>query len=236
MRRTLTVLFCVLFLIPSLLSQGIEWEQNFGGSDPDLGLSVRLTQDGGYIGAGASNKDYQCIKLTSSGTVKWDSIYGGSAGEIASSIQQTKDGGYILVGQSSSSDGDVSGNHGKDDEWVLKLDSIGQIEWEHNYGGDSADGARSVIQTPDGGYAIAGFSKSSNIDVSGNNGSKDYWILKLDPLGNIEWEKNYGGSQADVAYSIRRTAGGAYIVSGESWSSDKDVSGNNGMSDFWVLK
>ncbi|MFB6258114.1 MAG: T9SS type A sorting domain-containing protein, partial [Flavobacteriales bacterium] len=236
MLRTFFTLIATFFLAPWLFAQNIEWEQNLGGGGYDGGASIRPTTIGGYIVAGTSGLDFRTIKLKSSGVSEWDSIYGGSSSEVLFSIQETYDGGYIGAGYSSSSDGDVSGNYGDDDYWVLKLDPSGSIEWEQNYGGDSTDRALSVIESSDSGYVITGYSMSASVDVSGNNGNKDYWVLKLDPAGNIEWEKNFGGSGEDAAYAIRETSGGGYVVSGESNSSDQDVSGNNGMMDYWILK
>jgi len=100
------------------------------------------------------------------------------------------------------------------------------IEWEQNYGGSGWDYPRSIKQTINGGYVVAGMSNSSNGDVTGNNGDWDYWIIKLDALGNLQWEKNYGGAGADEARSIQQTIDEGYIVAGWSNSNNGDVSGN----------
>jgi len=102
-----------------------------------------------------------------------------------------------------------------------------EIEWEHNYGGSLRDWARSIRQTTDGGYIVAGYSESTDGDITANNGGWDFWILKLDEFGELEWERSYGGSNNDQASEIWQTSDGGYIVAGASTSSDGDVTGNN---------
>src|SRR5690606_33017833 len=156
--------------------------------------------------------------------------------DAANSIQQTADGGYIAAGSSSSNDGDVTGNNGDDDFWILKLNTTGNIEWQKSMGGSANDRPYSIQQTEDGGYIVAGSSSSNNGDVSGNHGNTDYWVVKLNTVGEITWQKSLGGSSLDIARSIRQTADGGYIVAGNSRSLDGDVTGNNGEFDYWVVK
>jgi len=252
--KTLIKLFSsILFFLSAthfLFAQPtIEWQQNYGGSSADYAQSIQQTLDGGYIVAGGSSSnngdvsgnnggwDYWILKLDGTGNVQWEQNYGGSGYDYAYSIQQTLDGGYIVAGRSSSNDGDVSGNNGGWDYWILKLDGTGNVQWEQNYGGSLDDGAFSIQQTLDGGYIVAGGSESNDGDVSENNGdAADYWILKLDGTGNVQWEQNYGGSGNDRAYSIQQTLDGGYIVAGYSLSNDGDVSGNNGDYDYWIVK
>ncbi|MCD6594956.1 hypothetical protein J7L68_04690, partial [bacterium] len=101
------------------------------------------------------------------------------------SIQQTTDGGFIVAGVSQSNDGDVSGNHGSSDSWVVKLNSAGEIVWQRTLGGSDEDCATSIQQTTDGGFIVAGVSQSNDGDVSGNHGYDDYWVVKLSPEGKI---------------------------------------------------
>jgi hypothetical protein len=155
---------------------------------------------------------------------------------MASSIQQTSDGGFIVAGSSNSTNGDVSGNHGGYDYWIVKLDSHAFIEWQKSLGGSNDDYATSIHQTTDGGFIVAGYSNSNDGDVSGNQGDYDYWIVKLGAAGNIEWRKCLGGSGNDQAYSIQQISDSAYIVGGSSSSSDEDVSGNHGGKDYWIVK
>jgi hypothetical protein len=224
----------------------IEWQKSIGGAGNDFANTIEQTTDGGYVVAGSSNSnnysgetndnDYLVVKLSSIGTIEWQKTLGGTNGDYAISIQQTNDGGYIVSGYSSSTDGDVSGNHGGNDSWVVKLTSLGTIQWQKSIGGTWSDYATSIQQTNDGGYIVAGQSDSNDGDVSGNHGSGDYWLVKLTSIGIIEWQKTLGGTIGDYATSIKHTSDGGYIVAGYSDSNDGDVSGNHGLSDFWLVK
>ena len=226
----------------------IEWQRCLGGSIHDFALSIQQTGVGGYIVAGYSKSndgdvsvnhgysDYWVVKLNASGSIEWQRSLGGSSSDWAYSIRQTFDGGYIVAGYSFSNDGDVSGNHGYVDYWVVKLNSVGEIEWQKSLGGSDEDKAYSIYQTSDSGYIVSGCSESNDGDVSGNHGAYDYWVVKLNSSGSIEWQRSLGGSGNDYAYSIQQTGDGGYIVAGYSYSNDGDVSGNNGASDYWVVK
>jgi hypothetical protein len=226
----------------------IEWQKSLGGSGNEGLSSIQLTNDGGYIVAGFSesndgdvsgnhgDKDYWVVKLNSSGAIEWQKSLGGTGVEIGSLVQQTNDGGFIVAGNSYSNDGDVSGNHGDKDYWVVKLSSIGNIEWQKSLGGSVEDSTNSIQQTNDGGYIVLGYSFSNDGDISDNHGLSDYWVVKLTSIGTIEWQKSIGGSSYDFSSSIQQTSDGGYIVAGESISYDGDVSGNHGNSDYWVVK
>lgn len=224
------------------------WETNLGGSSDDSGRSIQQTSDGGFIVAGAtdsndqdisgntSSSDYWIVKLDEFGNLIWEVSYGGSGNDGARSIQQTSDGGYVVVGSAGFSSGDIGGNYGGLDYWVIKLDTMGALVWETNLGGSGFDIPESVEQTIDGGYIVGGYSESSNGNVGGNYGGKDYWIVKLDALGNLVWETNLGGTLDDYAYDVHQTTDQGYIVAGYSESSDFDVSSNNGKKDCWIVK
>ncbi len=239
----------ILFLLPAItFSQNIEWQKCYGGSGDDHAHSIQQTADGGYIVAGSAYSndgdvsgnhgglDYWVIKLNSSNEIEWQKCYGGSSDDWSYSIQQTIDGGYIVAGSTNSNDGDVSGYHGQDDYWIIKLDSSGNLEWQKCYGGSADDFAYFIQQITDGGYIIAGWTESNDGDVFGNHGFIDYWIIKLDSSGNLEWQKCYGGSNLDYAHSIQQTTDEGYIVAGYTFSNDGDVTGNHGSADCWIIK
>ncbi|MCP4458407.1 MAG: DUF4493 domain-containing protein [Cytophagales bacterium] len=229
-------------------SGNLSWEKSLGGSGNDYAESIQETSDGGYIVAGRSTStdgdvtgnhggyDSWVVKLDASGNLSWEKSLGGSANDYAESIQETSDGGYIVAVQSNSLDGDITGNHGGNDYWVVKLDVSGNLSWEKSLGGTGHDYAYSIQETSDGGYIVAGSSQSSDGDVTGNNGNYDYWVVKLDVSGNLSWQKSLGGSGGDYAYSIQETSDGEYIVAGSSYSSDGDVTSNQGSADYWVVK
>ncbi len=236
---------------------GITWQKSFGGTGDDFAGSVWETLDGSYVVAGNSNSndgdvsgnhggdDYWVIKLSSSGALLWQKSLGGSdnddlVGDAGSAgMQQTADSGIILAGWSKSNDGDITGNHGNFDYWVVKLSPSGSLVWQKSFGGTGDDEATSLQQTADSGFIVAGTSFSNDGDVSGNNGSYDYWVIKLSPTGSLQWQKCMGGTgmaPGDCANGIRQTTDGGYIVTGFSDSNDSDVSGNHGGFDYWAVK
>ncbi len=237
------------YWIVKLDSLGVlQWQKCLGGSAEDKAESIQQTTDGGYIIAGYTtsndgdvsgnrgNYDYWIVKLDSLGVLQWQKCLGGTSGELANSIEQTNDAGYIIAGYTVSNDGDVSGNHGSADCWIVKLDSLGALQWQKCLGGSSSDRASSIHQVTNGGYIIVGRTYSNDGDVSGNNGGWDYWIVKIDSLGTIQWQKCMGGSSSDHAYSIQQTSDTGYIIAGYSNSNDGDVSGNHGNHDYWIVK
>lgn len=223
----------------------LQWQQNYGGSYEEVTNSIQQTADAGYIVAGWSysndgdaleNKglaDYWILKLDELGILQWKKNYGGSGSDEAYSIQQTTDGGYIVGGSSKSDDGDVGENNGNWDYWILKIDHLGNLQWEQNYGGTALDYVYSIQQTNDGGYIVAGTSDSNDGIANENN---DYWIIKLDDLGILQWEQYYGGSNSEAPTSIQQTIDGGYIVAGWSESNNGDVAGNKGKEDYWIAK
>ncbi|EJL72108.1 T9SS type A sorting domain-containing protein [Chryseobacterium populi] len=225
----------------------IQWQKCLGGSSVERAYSVRQTADGGYIVAGSTesnngdvtgnhgSSDYWVVKLDASGNLTWQKTLGGTGIDIAKSIRQTSDGGYIVSGRSSSVDGDITGNLGNSDYWVVKLSPTGNLQWQKSLGGEGPDEAASIEQTTDGGYIVAGTSWTSNTIIIGH-GFGDYWVVKLDPTGNTQWQKSFGGSNTDNACSVKQTSDGGYIVLGTSSSIDGDITASNGNDDYWVVK
>lgn len=226
----------------------LQWQRAFGGSDDEQANAIQQTTDGGYIIAGYTRSDdgditvlhgqsdYWIIKLDSVGNMVWQKTFGGTNLENAESIRQTTDGGYIVGGRSRSINGDVTGNHGGEDFWIVKLDTSGNMEWEKSIGGSMYDDATAVVQTTDGGYAATGWSKSLDGDVTGNHGNYDYWTVKLDTVGNIQWEKSYGGDNYDQPFSMKQAYDGGYFLGGFTNSNNQNVSGNHGGNDSWIVK
>ncbi|MFI5264444.1 MAG: T9SS type A sorting domain-containing protein, partial [Candidatus Kapaibacterium sp.] len=151
-------------------------------------------------------------------------------------IDLTFDGGFIVSGYSFSSDGEVTGNHGNGDYWIIKLDSVGTLQWQKALGGTDKDASFSIKQTYDHGFIATGNTTSNDGDVSGNHGGNDYWVVKLDSLGKLEWQNALGGSGEDFALSIIQTSDSGYVVAGSSDSEDGDITNNQGYDDYWIVK
>jgi hypothetical protein len=236
-------------------SQAIVWQNTIGGSNHDFFTSLQQTSDGGYILGGYSmsnisgdkiencnSTDYWIIKTNATGDIQWQNTIGGNNADWLSSIQQTTDGGYILGGSSASNiSGDKTENSmGNFDYWVVKIDSLGNIQWQNTIGGNKEDYLNSIKQTYDGGYILGGYSVS---DISGDKtenciGGIDYWIVKIDILGNIQWQNTIGGDTSDYLFSIQQTTDGGYFLGGYSYS---NISGDKtenaiGNRDYWIVK
>lgn len=241
------------FLVLKLDATGtIIWQKCFGGTNEDIATKIIGTNDGNLIIVGRSEStngdvtvnngsyDVWVVKIDTLGNILWQKSYGGMYDEYAYSIEQTSDNGYIIAGYCESNDGDVSNNYGMSDAWILKIDSIGTIQWEKSLGGSGYDGSSSVIQTIDGGYIVSAYSASTDGDVTGIHGaSVDWWIVKLDSTGTLIWQKTYGGTGWDEAKSIKQQSDGSYIISGYNGSNDGDVTGHHGSIanyDYWIVK
>ena len=185
--------------------------------------SVQQTSDGGYIlarNAGGAQSMSSIVDgtLGADPSLSWSKTFGGGDDDWANSVIQTSDGGYALAGITRSY------GAGGSDFWLVKTDSAGNEEWSKTFGGENSDWARSVIQTSDGGYALAGYTGSYGA------GGEDFWLVKTDSSGNEEWNKTFGGENPDWALSVIQTSDGDYALAGvtESYSA--------GGFDFWLVK
>lgn len=255
------------FISPFIFSQDIQWQQVLGGVHNEYLYDLKSTPDYGFLLAGSSfsdesgNKsekgkgdlDYFLWKMDEKGKMEWQKSFGGNGGDYLYSVGLTKEGGFILGGSSSTlnelkeDNGDKQHpGYGNMDFWILKLDPTGELEWQKTLGGIGNDQLQSIQQTTDGGYILGGSSDSSPIYEKGeligdkkneSYGSFDYWVIKLDAQGEVEWEKTYGGIFSDQLKSISITENG-YLLGG---TSNSPISGNKtathlGESDFWVIQ
>jgi len=225
----------------------IVWEHTYGGVSTEVAYAITTTADGGYVFAGTSRsfalpgnhglEDFWVVKLSGSGGELWQQQYGGSSDEQPYSVVQLVDGDYLVSGMTASSDGDVTGQHGAQDAWVVKVGSSGTLLWQSCLGGTGYDYAYKARQTADGGSIMAASATSNDGDVSGNHSVyNDAWIVKLDATGGITWQKMLGGSSSDRAKDIQQTADGGYVFIGDADSQDGDLSGNIGIADIWLVK
>ena len=202
-----------------------EWEKTFDKDEQDIAHSIIQTNDGGYAIAGGTGKRFwgevNCwvIKLDAKGNMEWDKNFGGIGWEEIYSIIQTKDDDFIATGSV------WSKGAGRGDVCVVKIDRRGYLVWNKTFGGSENDEARSIIQTDDGGYAVAGFTVSSE-----DTGDRDVWVIKLDKEGNKIWDKTFGGTSEDWANSLIQTKDRGYMVVG--WTSSIGA----GKTDVWIVK
>ncbi|WP_079243344.1 T9SS type A sorting domain-containing protein [Chryseobacterium indologenes] len=169
-------------------------------------------------------------------SIQWQKSMGGSNVDLFHFVEPTSDGGYIVSGSTFSNNGDLTQNFGSRDAWIIKFDFNGNIQWQKLLGGSQAELFHSIRETSDGGYILAGGSTSADGNLTSNNGFEDYWIVKLDSTGDIEWQKSMGGSDRDIAKDILQTSDEGYIIAGTSYSNDGDVLGSHGGADIWIIK
>jgi hypothetical protein len=246
------ILASVFFIFSSTIlyaqAPAIKWQKALGGSSFDVSYGIIQCADSNFIMVGTvqsndgdvtGNKglyDIWVVKLSKSGNIIWKKTYGGTGSDYGSSISQTNDGGYVIAGYTNSTDGNVTGHHGKIDGWVLKISDTGAVQWQRALGGSEFDAALSAKQTADSGYIVAGWSGSMDGDLTTNKGSEDCWVVKLTPAGVISWKHSLGGSGEDHASSAMQTADGGYIVAGTVKSTDFDIKGNHGGADYILYK
>jgi PKD repeat protein len=206
-------------------SEDEEWNVTFGGSNIDVGYDSKQTSDGGYIitgytrSYGAAGHNIWLIRTDSSGSELWNRTFGGGSDDEAESVEQTTDGGYIIAGWTKSI------GSGMKDLWLIKTDSSGYGLWNKTFGGANDDGATCVQQTTDGGYITTGYTSSYG------SGSVDVWLIKVSSLGNQEWSKTLGGSSSDGAWYVQQTSDGGYIITGWTFSQGPGYVGN-----VWLVK
>jgi len=186
----------------------LQWTTTIGGPESDGGNSLIQTSDGGYAIAGytesfgAGKMDVYVIKLDANGNLQWTRTIGGKGWDVGASLIQTSDGGYAIAGFTSSF------GAGQWDVYVVKLDAHGNLQWTKTIGGKKEDVGTSLIQTSDGGYALAGFTSSFGA------GDYDVYVVELDAHGNLQWTKTIGGKEDDKGHSFIQTSDGGYAITG----------------------
>lgn len=197
-------------------------------------LFTAITKAQGVYFGGANNPRHSLL---------WQKCLGGTGQDIANAVVLATDGGIVVAGDSKSNDGDVTGHHGSidfSDGWVVKLHNDTLIEWQLSLGGSANDNLTSIINTSDGGYLCAGFTKSADGDITNNHGNADIWVVKLSANGQLAWSKTYGGSNKDQAVSVLQTSDGGYVVAATTQSTDGDVQpwirAQDNSEHAWIVK
>jgi hypothetical protein len=235
-------------------NDNLEWSKTFGGSENESAFKGIQTNDGGFalighsssnngdVSANKGNYDFWVVKLDINGNLIWEKSHGFSGSDQGFGILQTSDNGYLINGTLDVSASNGGGNdknfkkHAGGDYWAIKLDASGNKEWRNYYGGTFTDIAYDAVETNNDGFLLVGSSDSNDVDISANKGSYDFWVVKIDTLGNLVWEKSYGGTEIDEAHSISKTTDGNYLIIGDSRSNNQDISNNKGAADIWLVK
>jgi len=215
-----------ILLVKTDSNGNIQWYKTYGGANIDYSGTHALVQtaDGGYAIAGltnsfgAGNFDFWLIKTDSEGNIQWDKTYGGIGDDEAYCLIATQDGGYAIAGVT------TSFGAGLGDFWLVKTDSDGSVQWNMAYGGTSDECAYALVQTNDGGYALAGITNSFGA------GNWDFCLFRSDPNGNQLWNKTFGGIDRDIARALVKTDDEGYAIAGYT------ASFTSGDEDFWLVK
>lgn len=264
MKKHILLLFVGSFVYCQAPS--IAWQKDFGGVKNEIPSTIIKTPDGGFLTCGYSpstptvpNGDITVpytnasniwvFKINEFGTIIWQKNIGCNIISQYSKMILTADGGFMLGCTSSSPiSGDKTENaiQGSPDYWIIKLDSLGNIQWDNTLGGSWNDYFQSMIQTPDGGYLIGGISNSNisgdktqnHMNFPFSNGNEDYWVIKLDSQGNTLWDKTIGGFAHDELNSMCLANDGGYILAGTTSSGADGLKTEflRGWDDFWLLK
>lgn len=199
------------------------WSRTYGGNHTDWGRVAKQTVDGGYIIAGdtytygAGDYDFWVVKTSQFGDSIWSNHFGGIESDNCTNVLETSDG-YLISGST------LSYGAGSNDFWIVKTNLQGDSLWSRTYGGSSDDICKSSLETIDGGYLLAGQTRSFE------TGDWDCWLVKVDLAGNGLWAKTIGGENADVCNAAVQSSDGGYILAGGTNSF------GSGGYDFWLAK
>jgi hypothetical protein len=202
------------------------WSKTYGGTGNDAGTGETIqTSDGGFAisgdtnSSGAGGMDFWLIRTDADGNMLWNKTYGGALDEVCGDMCESSDGGYTIAG------GTYSFGAGDQDFYLVKTDSSGNMQWNNTYGGTGNEWTTSVVQTFDGGYAMFGFTESFGA------GDRDFYLVKTDVSGNMQWNKTYGGTGNEYdGYALVQTNDGGYTMVG---STNSFGAGNY---DVWLVK
>jgi predicted secreted protein len=193
------------------------WNMTYGGTGNEYAYHVLQTVDGGYVllgqttSFGAGSTDFWLVKTDGSGNMQWNMTYGGTGSDIGIHVLQTGDGGYALLGYTNSF------GAGSNDAWLIKTDVAGNMQWNMKYGGSGAEYGQCLEPTIDGGYAIACMTTSFGA------GGLDFWFVKTDLSGTVEWNMTYGGTGSDGPTHFIQTMDEGYAIVGFTTGSSQDA-------------
>lgn len=234
----------------------VQWDQTIGTTSSDYLVQANRTSDGGFILGGYTSggisgdkteanmggTDMWVVKLDAVGNIQWQNSIGTSSYDNLVDIVQTVDGGYLLGCTSSAG---ISGDKteaaiGLSDFWIIKLNASGVIMWQNTIGGTSNDNLTDIEPVPSGGFLLSGYSSSgiSGDKTDANIGLYDYWIVKINPFGTIQWQHTLGGDNNDKLLQTVKSNSGNYVLAGQSISG---ISGNKteaqiGTEDYWIVE
>lgn len=239
-----------IWLLRFSAAGNLEWQKRYGGTGLDIGNKLLRLQDGNFlIAASSTSNDGQIIgnhstgtytdavllKVDPAGNLLWSRCYGGSKNEELFALELIN-GTIYASGFTNSTDGDIPPDQKNYDIWLLAVDAGGNKMMSKIYGGSQNDVGYSMTKGADGTLSIAGYTTSTDGDVTGARGAQDYWIINVTLRGKLNWQKTFGGSDAEYAKTIVTDRDSCYLVGGVAYSRDGDCDAARGEGDFWLLK
>lgn len=224
------------------------WRNFFGGTNDDRSFDLIQTPDNGYLIVGASEStdfdvvdnhgghDFWIVKVNAAGEKIWTQSFGGEEIDNGYALTSTQDGNYLFVGDTRSTGGDITNPLGNADSWAVKFSPTGSLIWQKTNGGSLFESARGVTNMNNGTYLVTGSSRSTDGDITLNNGLNDAWVYLLDETGAILFEKTVGGSGLDFGISAVKSSDNAIVMTGNTESNDGDITSNNGIKDLLLVK
>jgi hypothetical protein len=241
------IFFCTLNTFAQIAE--IKWQQCYGNDENVFAFGLAPIGDGYMFalevnsGEGVTNyhgsNDIWLVRTDSVGIMLWEKCYGGSFGETPQKLIKKSEDEYFIFGYAGSTDGDVqSGNNGFADLWVVKINGLGDIQWERTYGCTGVDNPRDLILTPDGGFVMIDRIGIGGGDVTHFYGIGDCWMAKCDSLGNLEWEKTLGNDGLDNCMSmIVNSAGNLMMIGATQWYGGLvECFPDGAWGDVWIVE
>lgn len=224
------------------------WERHYGGKDNERVTHIHERGKNVYILLHSTDsqweerkealgkKDIWVTEINGTGEIQWEKSFGGEDNDEIHASMIDDEGNLVNVGTTFSTAHDIPTQRGKGDGWIFKMKADGNLIWSGTFGGKKADGANDVIQTYDGGYLLAGVSRSIEGDIQFPTGYYDGWVVKINRNGEKIWSRNFGYEGKDVFTGIREVATGGYVAIGCSELVEEGTAlpGHKGEQDFWI--
>lgn len=224
------------------------WNKTYGGFNNDDLAAVMPHTDGGVIAFGTTRNEQGdfgdlkgiaggwLIRTNAMGEITRGKIFGEDISENGIDALRHANGNITMAIEASSPDLDNQVNNGIFDVWIVQVDANFNLRWSTLIGGSRQDAPAAIATDLTGNIYVAATSQSNLPGLAPNFGEKDIWVFKLDPLGDLIWQKNFGGTQDDIANDIYFDPAGNVFVMGHSFSEDGDFPDNRGFSDLWMIR
>lgn len=229
------------------------WSRSYGGSSDEIAHDMAVLEDGSVIMVGLTRSadgdvsgihgqspnfqpDVWVLKVNNAGEQVWQLCMGGGTYDLGWGVTVAPNGKIYVASTTNSTDGDVSDAHGDWDYWITRLSADGELELERSFGGSNSDQVQAITSTVNNEIIVTGSSPSTDGDITAPRGGSDAWSIKLDLDLEIIWERSFGGTLSETGRDILWSDDGVITFVASCASSDGDVSGNHGFSDFWVVK